>query len=362
MLLLSTDWTIICLQTLLTFYVRLTSADDLTTQAGAHVIYSYPGASPPQSLLDLTAQGKVGGVILFGENVNSNLPSTISKFQSAYLKSPGSSSTTPLLIMTDQEGGAVRRLPGGPTLSEKQIGQSSNPSSAATTAGQQAASALTSYKNNANLAPVLGVYRGAGDFLDKDGRSYSQSASVAATCGTAFIKSQQSAKIIATAKHFPGLGAAEASQNTDAGPVTIGLSLNTLRTVDEVPFQQAISAGAVKMVMPSWARYPALDSTYPAGISSKWIQGELRGRLGFTGVTVSDAIEAGGLQGFGDDGERSVLASIAGMDLILASGRDASQGGTIVNALVGAVGSGRISRSAFDAATQRILNLRRSLV
>ena len=333
----------------------------LTTDAGAHVIHSYPGSSPPQSLLDLTAAGKVGGLILFGENVNANLPATISKFQSAYLKSPGASSSTPLLIMTDQEGGQVRRLPGGPTMSEKQIGAAASPAAAATTAGKQAAAALNAYKNNVNLAPVADVYRGAGDFEDQYGRSYSMSASVASTCTSSFITAQQgsSPKVLATAKHFPGLGAAEASQDTDARPVTIGLSLTSLRGVDEVPFSAAISAG-VQIVMMSWATYPALDSAYPAGLSSKWIQGELRGRLGFQGVTISDAIEAGGLSNFGtDDGERGVLASIAGIDLVLASGRNATQGGEVVDAIVAGVNGGRINKASFDAATQRILALRR---
>jgi beta-N-acetylhexosaminidase len=40
-----------------------------------------------------------------------------------------------LLLMTDQEGGEVRRLPGQLMLSEKQIGHSSDPVAAATAAG-----------------------------------------------------------------------------------------------------------------------------------------------------------------------------------------------------------------------------------
>ncbi|KAL9044131.1 MAG: hypothetical protein Q9214_002712, partial [Letrouitia sp. 1 TL-2023] len=237
---------------------------------------------------------------------------------------------------------------------------SANPTQAATTAGDQAASALKAQKNNVNLAPVLEVFRKPGDFMDKDQRSYSNVASVAAACGAAFINEQQASGVFATAKHFPGLGSASATQNTDAAPVTLGLSLSQIRSVDEVPFQRAIAAG-VKMVMPSWALYPALDSKYPSGLSSKWIQGELRGRLGYTGVTVSDAIEAGGLRAFGNDANRAVLASQAGMDLILAAGRNATQGQAVGDALVKAVTDGTIDRGAFDAATQRILAIRKSL-
>ena len=41
--------------------------------------------------------------------------------------SPANPVHLPLLLMTDQEGGLVRRLPGPPVLSEKQIGQSAGP-------------------------------------------------------------------------------------------------------------------------------------------------------------------------------------------------------------------------------------------
>ena len=50
--------------------------------------------------------------------------------------------------------------------------------------------------------------------------------------------------------------------------------------------------------MASWAIYPPLDATYPAGLSPAVIQGELRSRLGYQGVTVTDAIEAGALATF----------------------------------------------------------------
>jgi beta-glucosidase-like glycosyl hydrolase len=255
----------------------------------------------------------------------------------------------------------VKRLPGGPTNSEKEVGLSSNPSSAATQAGQEAAAILLNYHNNANLAPVCGVFREAGDFLDQYQRSYSNDSSTAADCVSAFVKAQQAAGALTTAKHFPGLGAATASEDTDAAPVTLTQSFNDLLNIDMPPFKAAVEAGT-KMIMPSWAYYPALDAKYPSGLSSKWIQQELRGRLGFQGVTISDAIEAGGLNHFGkDDGYRATLASAAGMDIILAAARDPSQGSGIVDTLSKALSNGTLNASNFNAATQRILTMRKGL-
>lgn len=183
---------------------------------------------------------------------------------------------------------------------------------------------------------------------------------VAKKCGSAFIKSQQAHGVVATSKHFPGLGAASADENTDLEPVTLNVPLHQLRTIDEVPFTGAIAAD-VSMIMPSWAIYPALDPGRPSGLSTKWIKSELRERLGFGGVTISDAIEAGALEAYGSNGTRGVLAVEAGMDIALASVRDVSQGTEVLDALVAAVKSGKISAVEFASSTKRILKLRSSL-
>ncbi|KAJ5404379.1 Glycoside hydrolase superfamily [Penicillium cosmopolitanum] len=338
---------------------QATSSNDLTVEVGHHVIFSYPGLEPPTHLFDLIKQGKVGGIILFGENVDSNLSNVIENFQNAYQQSP-TYAGFPLLITTDQEGGQIRRLPGGPEQSAKQVGQSTDPKGAATKAGQDAAVTLKEYKMNANLAPVLDVYREADDFTDQYGRSFSNSSAVVSECGLAFITAQQKAGVLATAKHFPGLGAALKDSNTDEEPVTIDLTLRQLHTVDLVPYKDAIAAG-LDMVMTSWAIYPALDDKYPSGLSKKWVQGELRGRLGFEGVTITDAIEAGALKSFGDDATRGLLAAQAGMDILLASGRNVSQGEAIVNGLVAALQNGNLSKDLFSEATDRILGMRKRI-
>jgi beta-glucosidase-like glycosyl hydrolase len=339
--------------------VQASSQANLTVLSGLHVIYSYSGTTPPAELTTLIEDGLVGGVIMFGNNVDSSLPATIEAWQTAYANSPAYIGS-PLLIMTDQEGGEVRRLPGGPTDSEKVIGESSDPEQAASQAGSDAAAALGAYNMNANLAPVLDVFRTAGDFDDQYQRSYSENATLAGICGAAFTTAQQAAGYIATAKHFPGLGSASADENTDEVPVTLSVTIEEIRAVDEMPYHNAIAAG-IDMIMPSWALYPDFDDEYPSGLSEKWLKQELRGRLGFQGVTISDAIEAGALTAFGSDTDRAVLASGAGMDIILAAAQNLTQGQTIVSALVGAVNSGALDKEEFDAGTQRILQLRNKI-
>ncbi|PWI41683.1 glycoside hydrolase family 3 N-terminal domain-containing protein [Streptomyces sp. ICBB 8177] len=324
--------------------------------AGQRVVYSYPGLTPPAALLDAIRAGEVAGVIFFGENISSDaqITSVIGQLNQANVSGPV---RLPLLLMTDQEGGEVRRLPGAPAQSEKQIGEAGDPAGAASTAGTQAGQNLAGVGMNVNLAPVLDVYRTAGNFIDEYQRSYSMDPAVVSSCGHAFIEAQQKTGVAATAKHFPGLGAATTSQNTDEGPVTLTQGLSELRSVDEAPYTAAVCAG-VRLVMCSWAVYPALDAGRPAGLSSVVVQRELRQRLGFTGVTITDALEAGAIDPSYDTGTRAVLAATAGMDLLLCSARDASQGADAVTALASALGSGQLPTAAFDAAVERVTALR----
>lgn len=262
--------------------------------------------------------------------------------------------------MTDQEGGEVRRVPGGPLLSAKEVGNSSNPIQAAIGAGHEAFEALEPYNVNTNLAPVLDIFREEGNFIDQYQRSYGNTSRIVSECATSFLITQQALGIVNTGKHFPGLGSAPRGVNTDEEPVTIDTDIKEIRSVDQVPYIAAIAAG-IKMVMTSWAIYPTLDSKNPAGLSEKWIKDELRGRLHFRGVTITDAIEAGALEAFGDMGQRAVLAVQAGMDLILASAQNTTQGEVATNAISEALDKGSIKQEDFASASARIIALRRGL-
>ena len=329
--------------------------------AGQRVIYSYGGLTPPPALLSMIRHGEAAGVIFFGPNIASQaqIAGVITELEQANA-SPTNPVRAPLLLMTDQEGGIVRRMAGAPLLSERQIGESANPAAAATEAGSSAAANLRGVGMNVNLAPVLDVYRRPGDFDDQLSRSYSTNPGAVSLLGTDFITAQQRGGVAATAKHFPGLGAAAAQQDTDKAAVTLNLPAGEIRATDELPYTAAIAAG-VKLIMVSWAVYPALAPGRPAGLSAAIVGGELRQRLGFTGVTITDALEADALQRFGGIPNRSLLAAQAGMDLILCSEKNYAEGVQAAAALEQGYRDGQLGRPDFTAAAQRVLALRASL-
>ena len=177
---------------------RAARALSSTQLAGQRVVYSYPGLTVPLALLDQISAGQAAGVIFFGENISGDvqIAAVIGQLARAQRHSPVSA---PLLLMTDQEGGLVRRLPGAPA------------------------------------------------------------------------------------------------------------------------------------------------------------------HLGYQGVTITDAIEAGALTSFGSSGQRAVLAAQAGMDLLLCSARDVTQGQEVTAALASALDSGRLNLAACHAAVQRVTALRSAL-
>ncbi|MFB6888516.1 glycoside hydrolase family 3 N-terminal domain-containing protein [Kitasatospora sp. NPDC056327] len=327
--------------------------------AGRRVVYSYPGPVPPPALLDTVRAGRAAGVIFFKDNVPSlpELRAAVAQLDRAAAEAP---SGAPLLLMTDQEGGKVRRLPGAPEISARRTGTAPDPAGEAARAGAGAAGTLAGAGLNVNLAPVLDVFDTPDNFIDHFERSYGSKPDAVGRLGSAFLAAQQSLGVAATAKHFPGLGAAPAGANTDELPVILPVPLAELRARGEEPYRAAIAAG-VRLVMASWAVYPALDARLPAGLSPTIVQGELRERLGFGGVTVTDALEAGALTAFGDTGDRAVAAADAGMDLLLCSGRDVHQGDAAVEALATALDSGRLDAAGFAAAVRRVDDLRASL-
>src|SRR5687768_12193653 len=124
--------------------------------AGRRIVYSYPGLTPPASLFEHIRNGEAAGVIFFSENISgvAQIAGVVGRLREAQRQSPVAA---PLLLMTDQEGGQVRRLPGQPVESAKRVGRSADSRAAAARTGAAAASTLTAAGMNVNLAPVLDV-------------------------------------------------------------------------------------------------------------------------------------------------------------------------------------------------------------
>ena len=319
--------------------------------AGERIVVGVSGTTVPSALARAIREGHVAGVILFAASFPSRAVGRrlIARLQGIH-RPPGL--RDPLLIMVDQEGGLVKRVSGAPSASAAQMGARGPAFSRRQ--GARTAANLRDVGVNVDLAPVLDVARPGGVIAETERGFGSTAARVAATA-IPFAAALQGGGVAATGKHFPGLGAA--TENTDFAVQRIHLSKHVLRRVDEAPYRPFSRAGG-ELVMLSTAIYPAL-SPQPAAFSRAIATGELRNRIGFEGVTITDALETVAVRAFGGPAKAGVAAARAGADLLLFAELGPAEEAR--RALVRALRRGKLDRAELEAAAQRVLELRHRL-
>ncbi|MFJ9539680.1 glycoside hydrolase family 3 N-terminal domain-containing protein [Streptomyces sp. NPDC101225] len=224
----------------------------------------------------------------------------------------------PLLVSTDQEGGRVQVLSG--------LGFSTMPS--ALVQGGWSASYLRSQATmwagqlraagvNLNLAPVADVVPASlgrsNAPIGAYDREFGHTAATVTPHSNAFAAGMARSKVLATLKHFPGLGNVRGNTDTTANVVD---SVTTSTSAGLGPFRSGIRAGA-PFVMVSSATYSRIDPRHQAVFSAKVIQGLLRTNLGFKGVVVSDDIGQAVAVKAVPPADRAVNFLSAGGDLVL---------------------------------------------
>jgi beta-N-acetylhexosaminidase len=315
--------------------------------AGTRVITGFSGHHPPKALRRMISAGQISGVILFDGNVGSRR--SVRRLTSELQAIPRPGTAGPLLVTVDQEGGLVRRLPGPPKPSAQVTG--GRGASFAERLGQATGGSLKSIGVNVDLAPVLDLGR-PGRAIEGEGRTYARTPPAVSEFGGAFARGLAAGGVAATAKHFPGLGAARI--NTDNAVQRIQLPAAKLRATDELPYTGFIQSGGA-MVMLSTAIYPALSGE-PAALSPAIATGELRDRLGFRGVSISDSLGSVSAQAVGGPAKTALAAARAGTDLLLY--RDLGDAARAQRALARGLANGSLDRAQFDASANRVMSLR----
>lgn len=291
---------------------------------GELVISGVDGTKPTRSLLRRAEVGQIAGVILMGRSTRSaaQVTALTAELQAAAARG----GQPPLLVMTDQEGGTVRRLAfARPSLSARAMAGLGM--DGVRTQGHGTGDDLRKVGINVDLAPVADVPSGARSFLGT--RAFGTTPSAVARNACAFAEGLAKGGVVATLKHFPGLGAA-GTVNTDDASVTIRTSRTQLERAWTTYRQCGASLGtappagvpAAPLVMVSSAAYPALTGSTPAVLSSATYRAARS--LGAEGPYVTDALEAGALRGRVKVASRAVTA---GAHLLLYTDETASKAG-----------------------------------
>jgi beta-N-acetylhexosaminidase len=205
-----------------------------------------------------------------------------------------------------------------------------------------------------NLAPVADVNT-VGDAGVIGDRSFGSTARRVSRMVRAQICGYHSGGVATTLKHWPGHGSTRVDSHQRLP--RLRLPIHRWRRVHMPPFRNGIARGA-DVVMVGHLAYPAMDRTgRPATLSRRLNAHWLRGRLGFGGVVITDALTMGALRHFGRSGRLAVRAYRAGSDLLLMPGAPRAA----ARRLASAVRRGTIRRASVRASVARVHHLQDEL-
>ena len=294
----------------------------LEQRVGQLLMMGVDAAEAPASARRAITSLHLGGVFLSGRSQGGTAATRAVVDSLTGLVGPESTGGAPLLVSTDQEGGDVQVLRGqGFSTIPSALKQSEQSAADLETAAAGWGGELAQAGVTMNLAPVADLV----DIADPDsnepigawGRQYGNDKETVIERAGAFARGMESAGVVATFKHFPGLGRVAGNTDTSAS-VTDAVTARSGDAAVEV-FSRLIADGA-RVVMVSSAVYTLIDAGSPAVFSSVVVTDMLRGDLGFTGVVITDDISAASQVSTWSPAERAVLAVRAGCDIVLASG------------------------------------------
>lgn len=325
---------------------RLRRDRALRRAIGQQIIAAFSGRQTPASLVAAVRAGRVGGVILFGENIES--AQQVRALTHDLQVAAAAGGNPRLFVMTDQEGGTVRRLQfAPPAVSARQIGQHPAPGRYAREVGAATGRGLRQVGVNVDLAPVADVPASAANFLGT--RAFGRDAVAVSTAACGFSDGLRESGVVPTLKHFPGLGDATTA-NTDFAPVHIDAPLATLER-NWAPYRRCAAGG---LVMLSNASYGSLTGRQPAVLSGRAVRA-LRD-IGFRGLTITDSLAAKALDAFRP---LAVTVARAGADLQLYQSEGAAS--TAFSRLLQGVRDGVLHHDDMLATAERIRRAKTAL-
>ena len=284
----------------------------------------------------------IGGVILFAENLDT-------KEQTQQLTEDlQKASDFGLLIGIDEEGGLVSRL--NKSNIEHEIFPPAAEIEDAAYAGRTIGKELAELGINVDFAPVADVNTNPDNPVIGT-RAFSSDPQAAASKVAEFITAIEETGVSACAKHFPGHG--DTAMDSHLGETYVEHDMERLRSVEFLPFQQAITAGT-DFIMAGHIKTPnATVDGLPATLSSEML-GILRKDLNFDGIIITDAMNMGAIVDQYGSGESAVMAVQAGVDLVLMP----ATLGEAAEALTAAIKKGDISEERVNEALWHVLSLK----
>jgi beta-N-acetylhexosaminidase len=334
----------------------------LETMIGQMIMVGIGGDKPSDKWVKQLAfdiqKGRVGGVILFANNIEN--PKKLKKLTS-YLKNI--KTEQPLFVAIDQEGGEVQRL-------NKKNGFNSYPSAFDVSRKKTLLEAYDIYKNlaselkdygfNLNFAPVVDLNINENSpAIGAKKRSYSDKEEIVIAYSSEFIKAQKEAGIISVLKHFPGHGSALSDSHKHLTDVS-----NTWDYKELKPYYDFVKYDKTDAIMVGHINLKIFDKIYPASLSKNMINGLLREKLKFNGVVFSDDMKMKAISDIYGFEKSVILAVNAGVNVLVYSSYFTKKSSVIkevTQIITDAVKSGDIDKKLIEDSYKKIVRLKNGI-
>jgi len=282
------------------------SQDERIAQLFMVAAYSNKDELHKQQITDLVKNYKIGGVMFLQGG-----PLRQANFTN-YLQVH---SKVPLMIAIDAEWGVAMRLDSALRFPWQMTLGAIEDTTLIYDMGVEVARQCKLLGIHINFAPVVDVNSNPKNPIINN-RSFGENPDKVARMGIAYMKGMQDNHVLACAKHFPGHGDTDADSHKTL-PVVKHLKYR-LHEVELVPFKKLINSG-LGSVMVAHLNIPVLDDTkdLSVSLSHKVVTGLLKKEMGFTGLTITDALNMKGVSQFYEPGEVDVKALLAGNDVLL---------------------------------------------
>lgn len=344
------------------------AAVSLNDKIGQMVLVGFRGMrlDPRNPILTDIRERHIGGVVLFDYDVpsqspvrNIESPSQVRDLTAAFKEA----SPSPLLIAVDQEGGKVSRLKekfGFPaTVSQQSLGTSDD-IVATRKSAEETAKTLAECGFNINFSPVVDLnINPENPVIGGRERSFSADPAVVTKHAIEVIKAHHARGILTTLKHFPGHGSSKNDSHLGFVDVT-----ETWSPTELEPYEKIIAAGLSDTVMTAHIFNSKLDTSLPATLSGRTIDGLLRDELRFDGVVISDDMQMKAVSARYGFEEAVFLAIGAGVDILAFANNsvfDPDVAASTIGIIRKAVRDGKVGEGRIDRSYARIVRLKSRL-
>ncbi|CAN5787654.1 glycoside hydrolase family 3 protein [soil metagenome] len=299
-----------------------------------------PGSAEHRRLRRWLEEDQVGGLIV-GRGAADEFGSALNAAQAL--------SRVPLLVVSDLETGPGMRLTGGTNFPPAMAFGAAGDEALAREAGRVTGREARAVGIHMTLGPVLDVNHNPLNPIINT-RSFGERPALVARLGRAWAAGAREEGLATVGKHFPGHGAT--ALDSHVGLPVISAGPEQLFSVDLMPFQEAI-LGGIEGILVGHIAVAAFDGpdAPPASLSHNVITTLLREQMGFQGLVFTDALNMGAITRRYSVEEASVLALLAGADVLLQPPGERS----VIDAIVAAVEQGRIPASRIEESARRVL-------